>query len=97
MTRVCNIRVLKSYVLATKDKEIIAYYIFKAKDHKLMKDLFVDENTYLSYCKEVFGEYKNIYNDMIVFVREDCKYDFVNENIKKYIDSSNEKPNITIY
>ena len=93
---VLNPSILKHHVLATKNKEIIAYYIVKARDYDLLKELFEDENKYLNYCTELW-QGKMIMEDIKRFVREDCKYKYVDFNIQKYIDSSNEKLDIKIY
>ena len=96
LKKVINPTILKHHVLATHDKEIIAYYIFKTRDYELLIKLFENEDKYLDYCSEIWGS-STLMNSIRTFVREDCKYKFVDANIEDYIKSSNEIVDIKIY
>ena len=93
--RVENLKILELYVIATKDKEIIAYYIYKSKRYDLIYDLFKNEDIYLKFCTEVFD------NECVVkieeFMRSSGRYKFVDDKIEEYLNKFNEKPDFKFY
>ena len=95
INRVDNLNSIELYVISTKNKEIIAYYIYKAERYDLILDLFKNDDIYISFCKEVFSE--RIVEDIKKFMRETGRYKFIDKNIEDYLSNSNEKIDIKIY
>ena len=90
-----NTNSIKLYVLASRDKEIIAYYIYKNNDLDLIYKLFKNEDLYINFCKEVFTI--DILKEISEFLRNNGRYKFVDDNIDNYLKGSNEAVDIKIY
>ena len=90
-----NRQILKYEVLSTYNKEIIVYYIYKTKDYDLLDKIFKNGENYLNYCNEIYGEY-DIIKKIKRFVREDYKFRYVDSNIKDFLESSNEMPDVHV-
>lgn len=77
-----KIKLLKDAVIETKDKIVIIYYIFYAKDFKLLKEVFETPENYKEYCEKS----KNIrlgLGDINEFYL-DSKFSYVDDNIDNY-------------
>ena len=93
INRVENKECIELYVIATKNKEIIAYYIYKSGRYDLIYELFKDEETYINICSEVFNQ--NVIFNIKRSLRDGYRY--VDENIEEYLNKSNEKIDIKFY
>ena len=90
-----NKDILNLLVIATKNKEIIAYYIYKAEKYDLICDLFKNEDIYLKYCYGVFDE--GLVKSIERYLRDGGMYKFVDSNIDEYLNRSNEKIDVKFY
>ena len=89
MHRVKNLDVIKLHVLKSKEKEIIAFYIFKNKDIDLMIKLFGSADAYLEYCIESFNE--STIKEIKEFIKNDIKFKYVDDKIEELLNSCNEQ------
>ena len=89
-----DIKHLKLYVLASKDKKIIARYIYESQDDKLLFDLFGHVDKYLDYCMGVFAD--DLYKKIKTWIFNKVKYKYVDDKIEKLLKSSNESIDINI-
>ena len=83
-----NPKILFNDVIISKDKEVIAYYIWKANDAYLLKKLFNTSDKYDEYCKRTFSNIT--YNKIKTWIKEEIDFKYVDDNIEDFIKSSNE-------
>ena len=95
INKIEDLKSIELHVMATKNKEIIAYYIYKSGRYDLIYDLFKNEDIYLMFCKEVFDE--EIVQKIESFMRNGGRYKFVDNNIEEYLGKFNEPINIKFY
>ncbi len=84
-----SLKDLKTSVLAYKNKKIISDYIYYSKDKKLLFDLFNNIDEYLDYCYAMFDN--DHFLEIKKWVYNEIKFKYVDDNIEKILNSSNEK------
>lgn len=95
ISNVKNLAPLKLPVIATKNKNIIAYYILNAKDYDLLEKTFENDRNYIDYCSKVFSV--DTLNEVEEFIRLDYNYKYVDANVDKLLNSPNEKIDMKFY
>ena len=83
-----NITHLKLYALSSKDKEIISYYIYAARDEKLLFEIFNTVDDYIEYCKAIFKG--DIGLEINNWVFNEVKFKYVDDRINELLNSYNE-------
>ena len=84
-----SLKDLKTSVLAYKNKKIISDYIYYSNDKKLLFDLFNNIDEYLDYCYAMFDN--DHFLEIKKWVYNEIKFKYVDDNIEKILNSSNEK------
>lgn len=75
-----KIKLLKDIVIETKDKIAIIYYIYYAKDFKLLKEVFETPDNYKEFCDNSNRVRLKDFNEFYL----EAKFSYVDDNIDNY-------------